>query len=141
MDILTKAIILAAQGHDGQTDKGGQPYILHPLRVMQSAKGEDERIVAVLHDLVEDTGYTLAHLAGEGFPDEIVQAVDCLTKRDGEAYDAFIDRIRANPLASRVKILDISDNMDLGRIASPTQEDHDRLDKYRRALVALNQSE
>ena len=137
MNGLTKAIVTAAQQHDGQTDKGGQPYILHPLRVMQSATSEEERIVAVLHDVIEDTNYTLEQLSADGFEPEIVQAIDCLTRRAGETYEAFIQRIRGNALATKVKMLDIADNMNLGRIADPQPEDYARLEKYKHALSLL----
>ncbi|WP_311764816.1 hypothetical protein [Paenibacillus agricola] len=76
MNLLNKAIIIAAKMHDGQTDKGGRPYILHPMRVMQAATTEDERIVAVLHDLIEDTSHTFNELRDEGFPEHIIQAID-----------------------------------------------------------------
>lgn len=137
MKLLTKAIIIAAQQHDGQTDKGGEPYILHPLRLMQSASTEEERIVAVLHDVIEDTDYTLAQLSADGFGPEIVQAIDCLSRRAEESYEAFIDRIRGNALAARVKMFDIADNMNLDRIVDPKEEDYARLEKYKRALTML----
>jgi len=135
---LTKAITLAALHHDGQTDKGGNPYILHPLRLMLQAVTDEERIVALLHDIVEDTPITLDDLQAEGFSSTIIAAIDCLTKRPIEPYEQFIKRIKGNDLARRVKILDLEDNSDLTRIDSPSDEDHRRLEKYRKALDALN---
>jgi (p)ppGpp synthase/HD superfamily hydrolase len=138
MNLLNKAIIIAAKMHDGQTDKGGQPYILHSMRVMQAATTEDESIVAVLHDLIEDTPHTINDLRNDGFPEHIIQAIDCLTRRNLETYEQFIDRIKINPLAVKVKRLDIADNMNLDRIPNPTKEDYERIEKYREALENLN---
>jgi (p)ppGpp synthase/HD superfamily hydrolase len=137
MSTLTRAIVLAAQHHDGQTDKGGHPYILHPLRLMLQASTDEERIVALLHDVVEDTALTLDDLRCEGFSKQIVEAIDRLTRRPGESYDQFIERIKGNDLARRVKILDLEDNSDLSRIPNPSEVDKRRLEKYRKALSVL----
>ncbi len=131
--LLNDAIQLAAKAHDGQVDKGGNPYILHPLRVMLSCENDSDRICAVLHDVVEDTGISLLQLADMGYPDEVLHALECLTKREGEGYDAFINRILPNNTACRVKLADLRDNMDLSRIDNPTPADLLRLDRYRRA--------
>jgi len=137
MSTLTRAIVLAAQHHEGQTDKGGNPYILHPLRLMLQASTDEERIVALLHDVVEDTALTLDDLRCEGFSKQIVEAIDRLTRRPGESYDQFIERIKGNDLARRVKILDLEDNSDLSRIPNPSEVDKRRLEKYRKALSVL----
>lgn len=137
MSTLARAIALAAQYHEGQTDKGGRPYIFHPLRLMLKALTEDEQIVAVLHDTIEDTDLTLDDLRRDGFSSEIVEAVDRLSRRDDETYHEFILRIKENRLAARVKILDIQDNMDLTRIKKPSDKDRKRLEKYSRALDTL----
>ncbi len=139
MSKLEEAIILAAQAHKGQRDKYGSPYILHPLRVMARVKTEAEMTVAVLHDTVEDSEWTLDALREAGFSDAIVEAVDCLTKRDGESYDSLIERARRNPLARRVKIADLEDNMDVRRIPEVTAKDAERLAKYRRAWQTLTE--
>lgn len=141
MSTLTRAITLAAQLHEGQTDKGGNPYILHPLRLMLRANSDDERITALLHDIVEDTSVTLDKLRNEGFVERIIEAIDCLTRRHSETYEQFIDRIKENPLASRVKILDLEDNSDLSRIGSPSEQDVARLEKYRKALDTLQDTD
>lgn len=125
MSDLTNAIILAAEMHKGQTDKGGNPYILHPLRLMVKAQDERSRIVAVLHDIVEDTVVTLNDLRKRGFDEEVVSAVECVTRRDGETYDEFINRIKLNPLARSVKILDIEDNQDVSRLTEVTEQDYE----------------
>lgn len=137
MSTLARAIALAAQYHEGQTDKGGRPYIFHPLRLMLKALTEDEQIVAVLHDTIEDTDLTLDDLRRDGFSSEIVEAVDRLSRRDDETYHEFILRIKENRLAARVKILDLQDNMDLTRIKKPSEKDQKRLAKYSRALDTL----
>ncbi len=137
MSKLEEAIILAAQAHKGQRDKYGAPYILHPLRVMARVKTATEKTVAVHHDTVEDTEWTLAALREVGFSDAIVEAVDCLTKRDGESYDSLIERARRNPLARRVKIADLEDNMNLLRIGEIKAKDLERLEKYHKSWCAL----
>jgi len=134
---LERAIVIAAEAHAGQADKGGQPYILHPLRVMLSLGAEEERIVAVLHDVVEDSDWTFEGLADAGFSPAVIAALRCLTKAEGEAYDAFIQRAKANAIARRVKLADIADNSDLSRIPNPTTEDRWRMEKYRRAAAEL----
>ncbi|QDH22092.1 bifunctional (p)ppGpp synthetase/guanosine-3',5'-bis(diphosphate) 3'-pyrophosphohydrolase [Saccharibacillus brassicae] len=137
MSTLTKAISIAARCHEGQRDKGGSPYVFHPLRLMLKALTEQEQIVAVLHDTIEDSDLTLDDLRGEGFAEEIVEAVDRLSRREDETYHEFILRIKENRLASRVKILDLQDNMDLTRIKKPSEKDRKRLEKYSRALDTL----
>jgi guanosine-3',5'-bis(diphosphate) 3'-pyrophosphohydrolase len=130
MSTLERAIELAARAHAGQRDKGGHPYILHPLRVMQAVSGEAERIAAVLHDIVEDTPVTFDDLLAEGFSVEVVDAVRALTKFDGETREQAAQRIVRNPIARTVKLADIADNMDLSRIPNPTGRDFDRLREY-----------
>jgi guanosine-3',5'-bis(diphosphate) 3'-pyrophosphohydrolase len=130
MSTLERAIELAARAHAGQRDKGGHPYILHPLRVMQAVSGEAERIAAVLHDIVEDTALTFDDLLAEGFPAEVVDAVRALTKFDGETREQAARRIVRNPIARAVKLADIADNMDLSRIPNPTERDFERLRQY-----------
>ncbi|MBZ0294874.1 MAG: HD domain-containing protein [Anaerolineae bacterium] len=137
MDLLEQAILLAAQAHMGQVDKAGEPYILHPLRVMLSLDTVDERIVGVLHDLIEDTPYTLDDLRQRNFPEEILTALDDLTRRKDESYEEFIERIYPNPLARRVKLADLHDNMNILRLKSITERDIERLERYRRAWHRL----
>jgi GTP diphosphokinase / guanosine-3',5'-bis(diphosphate) 3'-diphosphatase len=134
---LTHAIALAEQAHQGQVDKAGKPYIEHPLRVMGSMHSEMERIVGVLHDAVEDSDLTLEQLVEAGFGAQIIAAIDAITKRKGEAYETYLDRVIANPIALRVKIADMLDNMNMARIAEPTPKDWQRLKKYREILPRL----
>jgi (p)ppGpp synthase/HD superfamily hydrolase len=127
---LEKAIILAAESHSGQVDKAGVAYVLHPLRVMLRLKTPDEMIVGVLHDVVEDTNVTLEDLRKSGFSEVIVEAIDALTKRSGESRLEAGVRAKRNPLARRVKLADIAENMDLGRIPLPSEKDLKRTREY-----------
>ncbi|HEY6882340.1 MAG TPA: HD domain-containing protein [Polyangiales bacterium] len=137
MSTLERAICIAADAHAGQADKAGAPYILHVLRVMMKMSTAEERIVAMLHDVVEDTSWTLDRLAEEGFSKSVTEAIDGVTRRADEAYDAFIERAAQNPLSRRVKIADLEDNADLSRLAQPSQRDVERAEKYQRALERL----
>ena len=137
MPTLEDTISLAARAHRGRKDKAGAAYILHPLRVMLRMKTKDERIAALLHDVVEDTKYTLKDLRKTGYPEKILRSLDYLTRRGGETYGEFIRRVKHNPLARRVKIADVEDNLDLARIKKPKERDLMRMEKYRRALSEL----
>ena len=134
---LERAIAIAAAAHEGQVDKAGAPYILHPLRMMLSVRSPEARMAAVLHDVVEDTSVTLEQLRAEGFPEAVLVAVAALTKREGEDYEAFIRRVAPIPIAREVKLADLRDNADLSRIADPTEKDRARIEKYRRAIEYL----
>jgi hypothetical protein len=134
---LERAILLAVQAHQGQTDKAGATYMLHPLRVMLKLTAETEMITGVLHDVLEDIPWTEADLRREGYPEEILAALDCLTRRTGEAYEDFIRRVAGNPLARKVKLADLEDNLDLGRLATLTEQDQIRVSRYRRAWQTL----
>ena len=138
MATLEQAIELAVKHHKGQYDKGGKPYILHPLRLMMSVDTDDEKIVAVMHDLVEDTHITIAYLRTAGFSEKVLSALDCVTNRDNEDYESFIERIAQNPLATKVKLADLEDNMDLSRISEPSKKDYKRIEKYKRAKTRLS---
>jgi (p)ppGpp synthase/HD superfamily hydrolase len=140
MSTLAHAIAIAASAHEAQRDRSGQPYILHPLRIMMAMHTDDERIVAALHDVVEDTDWTLDALRLEGFAEHIVQAVDCLTKRDGEPYSSLIDRAGSNALARRVKLADLTDNMNVLRLDTFGEADVERLRKYHAAWVLLREA-
>ena len=137
MGTLERAIELAVQNHKGQKDKAGKPYILHPLRLMMSVDTDEEKIVAVMHDIVEDTEISLDDLRKKGFSDEILSAIECVTKKDEENYDSFIERIAQNPLAIKVKLADLEDNMDLTRLSKVTEKDLERVEKYKLAKQQL----
>ena len=133
MPTLQDAIELAVHSHRGQTDKAGQPYILHPLRLMMQFTKEHERIVAVLHDVIEDTNVTMEKLTELGYDEEIRRAIEHLTRRPDENYEQFIKRVVACDLARRVKIADLEDNMDLRRLKVVTEKDLERQRRYHSA--------
>lgn len=135
--LLERAIAIAEKQHAGQVDKAGRPYIEHPLRVMKTMSNDADRIVAILHDVIEDTDFTLDQLVAEGFPGYILEALDAVTRRDGEIYEAFVARAAMNPIGRRVKYADLQDNADLSRIAAPTAADVARTEKYHRAMAQL----
>lgn len=138
MSTLERAIAIAAEAHGGQTDKAGAPYILHPLRMMLQMKTDEERIVAVLHDVCEDCpGWDFERLKAEGFSDRILAALDRVTKRDGEDYEAFVLRAAGDPVSRNVKLADLRDNCDLSRITLPTPRDLERIEKYKRAIALI----
>jgi (p)ppGpp synthase/HD superfamily hydrolase len=137
MPTLEDAILMAVQAHRGQVDKAGRPYILHVLRVMLYLDSELEKIVGALHDVIEDTRYTLDDLRDMDYSEEILQALDCLTRRQAETYEQFVERIKANPLARRVKIADLEDNLDIRRFPVLTEKDLERLRKYWNAWFQL----
>ena len=138
MTILQKAIQIATEAHKGQLDKSGKEYIGHPLRVMEMGKTEEEKIVGVLHDVVEDTPWTFEMLEAEGFAPEIIAALRCVTKTsENENYDDFIERVKKNPLAVAVKINDLTDNMDIRRLPYLSDKDVKRLKKYLKAYKKL----
>jgi (p)ppGpp synthase/HD superfamily hydrolase len=137
MSTIEKAIEIAARAHAGQVDKAGVPYVFHPLRLMLAVSGQYERMAAVLHDVVEDTGVTLDDLRDAGFPPEVIEAVDILTKREGESRLDAAERASRNPVARVVKLADVEDNMDLRRIAEPTEKDYARLKEYEQVRALL----
>ena len=149
---LEKAIKIAVEAHTGQVDKGGNPYILHPLRVMLSLNSEQERIVGVLHDVVEDCeGWTWQRLKEQGCSDEIIEALHSVSKTPEEEaeyralpedkkldhYLVFIQRAKANKIGRQVKAADIRDNLDITRIDNMAERDLNRLNRYKAALKIL----
>ena len=116
MATIEKALQIAAQAHEGQKDKDGQPYILHPLRVMHAVEGVEAQIVAVLHDVVEDTSVTLEDLRAAGFSETILAGVRCVTHGKNESYADYVVRCKTNPLGRQVKLADLEDNSRLARL-------------------------
>jgi hypothetical protein len=135
--MLEKAIQIAVSAHKEQVDKSEQPYILHLIRVMDAGETEQEKICGILHDLVEDTDWTFEKLENEGFSEEIISALKCVTKQENEDYAAFIGRVKTNPLAIKVKLNDLRDNMDITRLFYITEKDRERLNKYLKAYQEL----
>ena len=135
--MLDKAIKLAKRAHYGQVDKANKPYIDHPLRVMNNVETIEEKIVAVLHDAVEDSDLTLEDLKIEGFSNPIIEAIDAITKREGEKLNDYLERVMNNEIALKVKIADMTDNMDIARISNPTEKDRERIRRYKKNIVKL----
>jgi len=138
--ILDRAVTLAIDAHEGQLDKGGQPYVLHPLRVMAALAGRGEAVqaVGVLHDVVEDTPVTLEALRLMGFPEEVVRGVDAMSRRDGEVYREYVDRVAADPVGLVVKEADVRDNLSPERLAAlPEKEARSMSKRYLRTLEQL----
>lgn len=140
MTQLEQAIELALKAHAGQLDKAGRPYILHPLHLMMQMETETERITAVLHDVIEDSHYSLNDLAEMGFSDEVLQAVGLLTHAEDESYEEYIAAIKGNPLACKVKLADLHHNMDMRRMVSLHEKDFARYQKYHLAWQVLSES-
>jgi hypothetical protein len=138
--ILDRAKAIATSAHEGQVDKAGKPYIEHPMRVMNMGKTVEEKIAGVLHDVVEDSDWTFEMLEKEGIPKDVMDALRCVTKlSEDEDYDHFIERVKTNPLAVKVKLNDLKDNMDITRLGEVTEKDLARLNKYIRAYRQLTE--
>ncbi|KHF78006.1 Guanosine-3',5'-bis(Diphosphate) 3'-pyrophosphohydrolase [Acinetobacter sp. neg1] len=137
MATLERAISLAAERHAGQVDKANAPYILHPLRVMLNVPDIEHKIVAVLHDILEDTTTTIDELYRLGFQTHLIDAIISLTKQEGESRIQAAQRTVQNPIARVVKLADITDNMDLSRIQYPTMKDFERLKEYQQVRDIL----
>lgn len=138
--ILDRAKAIATSAHEGQVDKAGKPYIEHPMRVMNMGKTVEEKIAGVLHDVVEDSDWTFEMLEKEGIPKDVMDALRCVTKlSEDEDYDHFIERVKTNPLAVKVKLNDLKDNMDITRLGEVTEKDLGRLNKYIRAYRQLTE--
>lgn len=144
MSTFETALRIAAEAHAGQKDMGGEPYVLHPLRMALNLTTPEERVVALLHDVVEDCpGWSFDRIARYGFAPRIIEALKALTKdpdadlADEHQYMEFVERAAGNPLALAVKLADLRDNCDLRRIPAPTDRDIARIEKYQRAIELL----
>ena len=137
---LERAIQIAVEAHAGATDRGGKAYILHPISVMMRCETDEEKIVAILHDVVEDTDWTFDALRQEGFSETIIEALKTVTKHsEDEDYDEFIQRSLKNEIGRKVKIADLRENLDVTRIGELTDKDLERINKYKRALKTLTE--
>lgn len=139
MLLYQQALAIAKDAHKGQVDKAGVDYIQHPLFVASLVEGELAKTVALLHDVVEDSDWTLEDLRKEGLPEEVVQAVGILTKKRNENYEEYILRVKQNPLARQVKLADLKHNSDLSRLANVTDRDRKRVAKYQKAISFLSE--
>jgi (p)ppGpp synthase/HD superfamily hydrolase len=138
--MLNQAIEIAMRAHDGHKDKDGNPYIMHPLRVMVKMENETQRLCAVLHDVVEDSELTLEDLKKEGFAEDIIQVLDCLTKRKGEDYDLYIGRILQNDTACRVKLMDLEDNIQMTSRKKLSAKNIKKIEKYQEATARIHET-
>lgn len=139
--LLELAMKVAGDAHEGQVDKGGNPYILHPQAVAASLTNTEFKIAAYLHDVCEDTPVTFDDLLDMGFTYRIVNSIRLLTKSDELSYEEYLKRIRMDNCARAVKISDLKHNMDISRIPCPSDKDHARIEKYRKSLAFLESSE
>lgn len=138
-ELLALAKRIALTAHEGQVDKAGTPYWHHSAFVANHVSSPEAKAVGWLHDVVEDSEWTLEDLFAEGIWSEVIEGVDAITKRTGESYESYLDRVKANPLALVVKLADLTHNMDLSRIAIPTEKDFARIEKYRWAVDYLSE--
>lgn len=137
--MLELAKRICQEAHKGQVDKGGAPYYLHPFHVANNCKTEKQKIVALLHDVIEDNDhYSLDYFLSQGFSSDIVKALDAITHRKGEEYETYIERVKSNELARTVKIQDLRHNLDLTRLKTVTKDDLARVEKYKYYLKALD---
>jgi len=140
MNIIEKSLEIALKAYSGQKDKAGKTYILHPLRIMNKMETEEEISVALLHDVIEDSNYTAEDLLNNNIPSYVVDAVQSLTKIKDEPYDKFIERVLKNKLATKVKIADIEDNINILRLISVESKDLERIAKYHKAWHRLKKN-
>ena len=137
---LERAIQIAVEAHAGVKDRGGKAYILHPLSVMMRVESDAEKIVAVLHDVIEDTDWTFDDLNEEGFSQEIIDALESVTKTsDEEDYNQFVLRAQKNEIGRKVKIADIKENLDVTRLGHLTEKDTSRINKYKNVIRLLTE--
>lgn len=139
-DKTKKAMKLCYEAHKNQVDKSGLPYVFHPAHVAEQMTDEATTIVALLHDVVEDTDYTLEDLAAEGFEKEILEAVALMTHEDDVPYLDYVAKLKNNPIARAVKLADLAHNSDLSRIGEIDEETRKRLEKYKKATALLKES-
>ena len=132
------ALAIAKKAHAGQVDKADVDYIQHPLYVASQVKTEQEKAVALLHDVIEDSGITIDDLLVSGLSNEVVTAVQILTKEKGQSYQEYLEKVKSNNLARVVKLADLKHNSDLSRLKSVTDTDYERVKKYKNAIHYLS---
>ena len=137
-DMTKQAINLMYEKHKNQFDKAGMPYVLHPLHVAESMQDENRATVALLHDIIEDTDVTFEQLVQMGFPQEVIDALKCLTHHEAVDYFDYVKNIGTNPIATDVKLADLEHNSDLTRLNSITEWDLLRIEKYKKSIEYLN---
>jgi (p)ppGpp synthase/HD superfamily hydrolase len=135
--LTKKAMKFAYQAHQGQTDKSGLPYIYHPMHIAEQMEDESTTVCALLHDVVEDTHYTLEDLIQQGYPSEIIEALSLLTHNKDISYMDYVRKIKSNKIASTVKLADLQHNSDLSRLEVIDDDALKRIEKYRKAMQIL----
>ena len=136
--ILELALSIATEAHKGQFDKAGVDYIEHPIYVASQVDTEEEKAVALLHDVIEDSPFTSEELLLAGLPETVVATVQILSKKKGQDYQTYLENVKSNPLARVVKLADLKHNSDLSRLSSITDKDLERLEKYKKAIDYLS---
>ena len=134
---LHKAIIIACEAHQGQSSINGEPYILHPLRLLIKAKSNEERIIAILHDVVEKTNISLADLKNIGFDQNIISSIDSLSRRRGESYVDYIGRLMQNRISVKIKLLDLADNIKMHSENNDNGIYDVKINQYKNALKQI----
>lgn len=130
MSTIEKAIQIAVKAHAGQKQRNGDPYILHPLRLMMQLTDPDEQMAAILHDVIEDSDWTISRLSSEGFSEKVLKIVDLLTHYEKDSYTNYIKKIKKHPVATKLKLLDLQDNMNISRLPILKDNDLERLKRY-----------
>ena len=139
--LTKKALTISFNAHKNQLDKSGLPYVFHPFHIAEQMNDEYTTCVALLHDVVEDTDITLDDLAEQGFPEEIIAAIDIMTHQKNVPYFDYIERIKTNLIATTVKLEDLAHNMDMSRMENPEPFDFERQKKYQKAVQILKNTE
>ena len=132
------ALSIARQAHEGQLDKAGVDYIEHPIYVASQVDTEEEKAVALLHDVIEDSSVTAEELLNAGLPETVVTAIQILSKKKGQDYQTYLENVKSNPLARVIKLADLKHNSDLSRLSSVTDKDLERFEKYKKAIDYLS---
>ena len=136
--MLELALSIATEAHKGQFDKAGVDYVEHPIYVASQVDTEEEKAVALLHDVIEDSPFTAEELLLAGLLETVVTAVQILSKKKGQDYQTYLENVKSNPLARVVKLADLKHNSDLSRLSSITDKDLERLEKYKKAIDYLS---
>lgn len=136
-EMTKKALDICFDAHKDQRDKSGLPYVFHPFHLAEQMKDEDSTIVALLHDVVEDSSYTLEDLREQGFREAVLDALRLMTHDPDVPYMAYVAQIKKNPIAKKVKLADLRHNSDISRLDAPTEKDRERVEKYREATALL----
>ena len=137
-ELIRKALRISFEAHKNQTDRSGMPYVYHPYEVASHMDDEYSTCVALLHDVIEDSHVTPDHLRNEGFPEEVIRALLCMTHDKSVPYMDYIRKIKTNPIATKVKLADLAHNSDLSRLDNPKPEDYERVEKYSKAMAILS---